>query len=172
MSLPTPFPAHPPPVCKLLTLVIGDLLSPCHRPLLPRPSWRVQLMKFCVISRRPTMVLLTIRDHLLLWISKSFHLGHWSIPWQMANATFNLPGLFLSLASPLHQSLVISLCLHQCSVQNNYIFSPCWKSQRDDMGCLARTITQPLDLENQDNLCWIADIYSCLEQGARVHNFG
>lgn len=36
---------------------------------------------------------------------------------------------------------------------------------------LARTITQSLVLENQDNLCWIDDIYSCLEQGARVHHF-
>lgn len=33
------------------------------------------------------------------------------------------------------------------------------------MGWLTRTITQSLDLENQDNLCWIDDIYSCLEQG-------
>lgn len=78
----------------------------------------------------------------------------------LANATFNLPGLFFIFA----QSFVISGYL-QFLAYSNYI-SP-HVENLDAMTWaggtqwLTRIITQSLDLENQDNLCWIADIYSC-----------
>lgn len=138
----------------------GDFLSPVTSPQPGHPeksSWWN-----CLLSRVPNWVIL------ILWSPKSYNSGHGTVPRQLANATFNLPVLFFIFA----QSFVISGYL-QFPAHSNYISSHVenldvmtWAGTQ----WLTRIITQSLDLENQDNLCWIADIYSCLEQGARVHD--